>query len=280
ISFDITSQVKGANVTNTGKLEADGGVIELSASSVDDIVTGVINMGGTVAADAGANGQLNVSGAVSAKGANAGETGGSIALTGANVSVAGSATLDASGRAGGGSIKLGGGLHGTDTSIADAQTTTVAAGAVLDASATDKGDGGSVVVWSDKATAVHGTIHAKGGAKGGKGGFVETSSHGHLDIAGAKVDTSAPQGAAGTWLLDPDSVTITDTTSANQGGDGSFTTPFAANDGNTSTLDATQLQNALNTGNVLVQTTDGEIDIAAPIAAPAGTHTNLGLNAG
>src|SRR6185312_8147396 len=209
ISFDITSQVKAANVTNTGKLEADGGIIQLSASSVDDIVTGVINMGGTVAAntvgtqtgsitaDAGANGQLNVTGEVSAQGAHAGETGGSIGLTGGNASVAGTATIDASGSAGGGSIKLGGGFHGSDTSIANAQTTTVAAGAVLDASAVDQGGGGKVAVWSQKSTAVHGTIRAKGGAKGGNGGFVETSSHGHLDIAGAKVDTSAPAGNAG-----------------------------------------------------------------------------------
>src|SRR5262249_54071608 len=31
LSFDVTSKVKGADVTNLGKIEADGGVIQLSA---------------------------------------------------------------------------------------------------------------------------------------------------------------------------------------------------------------------------------------------------------
>jgi filamentous hemagglutinin family protein len=219
LSFDVTSKVKGADVTNLGKIEADGGVIQLSASSVDDIVTGVINMGGTVAAntvgtqtgtisaDAGANGQLNVTGQVSAQGANAGETGGSIALTGGNVDVMSTATIDASGSAGGGSIKVGGGFHGTDTNIANAQTTTIAAGATLDASAVQQGDGGSVVVWSDKQTNFAGTIRAKGGAKGGNGGKAEVSSKGKLAFTG-KADLTAPKGKAGTLLLDPTELDI------------------------------------------------------------------------
>ena len=219
LSFDVTSKVKGANVSNTGKLEADGGVIQLSASSVDDIVAGVINMGGTVAAnsvgaqtgaitaDAGANGQLNVTGLVSAQGANAGETGGAIALTGGSVAVTGNASIDASGSAGGGSIKVGGGFHGSDASIANAQTTTIGANATLDASAVQQGTGGSVVVWSDKKTSFAGTIRAKGGAAGGDGGKAEVSSKGVLAFTG-HADLSAPKGKAGTLLLDPTELDI------------------------------------------------------------------------
>ncbi|HEX7966604.1 MAG TPA: filamentous hemagglutinin N-terminal domain-containing protein, partial [Stellaceae bacterium] len=121
LSFDVGSKVKGASVTNTGEIHADGGVIQLQASAVDDIVTGVINLGGlvsantlvtqtgTVIADAGASGQLNVPGQVEARGANPGETGGNVTLTGGSVAVTG--TVDASGSAGGGTIKVGGGFH-------------------------------------------------------------------------------------------------------------------------------------------------------------------------
>ncbi|HYQ19183.1 MAG TPA: filamentous hemagglutinin N-terminal domain-containing protein, partial [Xanthobacteraceae bacterium] len=52
-----------------------------------------------------------------------------------------------------------------------------------------------------------GTILAKGGAKGGDGGFVETSSHGKLAFTG-NVNAGAPRGRAGTLLLDPEDILI------------------------------------------------------------------------
>ena len=39
------------------------------------------------------------------------------------------------------------------------------------------------------------------------GGFIETSGGEYLDL-GSAPDASAPRGAAGTWLIDPVSVTI------------------------------------------------------------------------
>src|SRR6266851_4879336 len=249
LSFDITSKVKGANVTNTGEIQADGGVIQLAASAVDDIVTGVINMGGTIAAstvvaqtgtitaDAGTTGQLTVTGQVSAQGANAGETGGAITLTGGTVAVASGAGIDASGSAGGGSIKVGGGLHGSDPSVANAQTTTIAANATLDASAVQQGDGGSVVVWSEKKTSFAGTIRAKGGAKGGDGGKVEVSSKGVLAFTGT-ADLSAPFGKWGTLLLDPAELDIC------------ITLPCTHIDPGASDLAVSALQASLNSGGV------------------------------
>src|SRR5258708_29747032 len=44
LSFDVTSKVKGANVSNTGQLQAHCRVIQLSPSSVDDIVPRVLNI--------------------------------------------------------------------------------------------------------------------------------------------------------------------------------------------------------------------------------------------
>lgn len=88
----------------------------------------------------------------------------------------------------------------------NASNVTIDAATVIDASATVNGNGGKVTIWSDVATAFYGTILARGGAQGGNGGFVETSGH-SLTFTGT-VDTSAPNGKTGTWLLDPTNLTI------------------------------------------------------------------------
>src|SRR6266851_3166543 len=284
LSFDITSKVKGANVTNTGEIQADGGVIQLAASAVDDIVAGVINMGGTIAAstvvaqtgtitaDAGATGQLTVTGQVSAQGAYPGETGGAITLTGGTVAVTGGASIDASGSAGGGSIKVGGGLHGSDPSVANAQTTTIAANATLDASAVQQGDGGSVVVWSEKKTSFAGTIRAKGGAKGGDGGKVEVSSKGVLSFTGF-ADLRAPFGRAGTLLLDPSTLDViapgTDTT-----GVCTVAGVCAVTDSNTSNLTTTTLTGLLGSAGTVSLSAD-TIDFQASVPYTGTTAASL-----
>jgi hypothetical protein len=63
-----------------------------------------------------------------------------------------------------------------------------------------------VIVWSDDATRVYGSISARGGAESGNGGFVETSGH-RLEVTRGP-DVAAPRGAAGTWLLDPDDLAL------------------------------------------------------------------------
>ncbi len=81
---------------------------------------------------------------------------------------------------------------------------------MLDASATaTTGNGGKVSAIADMTAgslAFQGTALARGGVNGGNGGFVETSGHG-VDFTGAKIDTSAI-GKSGTWLVDPDDLTI------------------------------------------------------------------------
>ncbi|MEY3232618.1 MAG: hypothetical protein RL689_2707, partial [Planctomycetota bacterium] len=80
---------------------------------------------------------------------------------------------------------------------------------VIRADATERGSGGSVVVWSDQASRVYGDISAKGGVRGGDGGFIETSSKGQLDLSSREITAAAPRGRAGSWLIDPRDVTIT-----------------------------------------------------------------------
>ena len=72
--------------------------------------------------------------------------------------------------------------------------------------------GGTVRLLSSGSTAVSGSIGARGDARGdasgGDGGFVETSGS-RLSISdSSRVDTRAPNGKAGLWLLDPDGFTI------------------------------------------------------------------------
>src|SRR5207248_11688537 len=110
-----------------------------------------------------------------------------------------------------GNVRIGGGARGTDPSVRNAQTSVIDAGAVIDASATASGNGGTVAVWSDGSTTFNGTITAMGGPSGGNGGWVETSGR-KLAIAGsASVNAAArsPGGKPGIWLLDPTDLEVT-----------------------------------------------------------------------
>ncbi len=75
------------------------------------------------------------------------------------------------------------------------------------------GKGGTITLIADLAnpastTQVGGTLSARGGDLGGDGGFVETSAAHVQIVPGALVDTRAPKGKTGTWLLDPVDYTI------------------------------------------------------------------------
>ncbi len=199
-------------VTNDGKIRANGGRVELTAAAARTVVDSVINTSGVIKANsigrqngmivlsaatgaskpAGAPRQtVRVSGTLSAAGKKPGTTGGTILVTGEDIKFVG-ALVDASGRAGGGKVMIGGDWGGgkpnrslvnnqsatlESYAIATATTVSVDAGTTINASATESGHGGKVVLWSDNRTTFDGTILARGGANGGNGGFVETSGH-------------------------------------------------------------------------------------------------------
>ena len=103
------------------------------------------------------------------------EVGGTVEVLGDHVGLFGGAIVDVSGDAGGGTALIGGGLHGQDPSVGNAERTYVNQGAVIAADALSRGNGGTVVVWADDATAFYGTISARGGVRGGNGGSAEVS---------------------------------------------------------------------------------------------------------
>jgi hypothetical protein len=69
--------------------------------------------------------------------------------------------------------------------------------------------GGRVIVWADETTRFNGNITARGGLFSGNGGFAEVSGKQSLDFQGL-VDLRSTFGIAGTLLLDPTDITISD----------------------------------------------------------------------
>src|SRR6266700_2745515 len=186
-----TGQPLKSLVSNEGKIRANGGRVELTAAAARVVVDSVINTSGVIKANsighrngmivlsaatggskpAGAPAQtIKISGTLSAAGKKKGTEGGTILVSGEHIKLA-SARVDAS--------------------------------TTINASATGRGNGGKVVLWSDSETTFAGTILARGGARSGDGGFVEVSSHQLLNYSGT-TDTRAPKGAVGTLLLDPE----------------------------------------------------------------------------
>ena len=264
--IEVIVSAPGDHALNVGQIVADSGRVGIygalvdqdGAVSADSAVAGVdgnIILKSSVATSLGAGSSTTATGAGS---------GGSIQVLGPGISLTGDARVDASGATGGGTVLIGGDVHGDNPSVEDALTTSVAAGVHIDADALGNGQGGEVVVWSNQQTQMDGQISARGGAAGGDGGFVETSSHGLLDFEGS-VDLRAPRGAAGQLLLDPSDIII-------QYGDNSqgvtvpVTAPYTITATQpTSFLSAQTLESELLLGNVTVST--------ASSAAAAGSIT-------
>ena len=196
ITYSMAAGAANALVDNSGSISADGGIAVLSARSADAVTRSVVNNSGVVRASS-----------LSAKG-------GRIVLEGDAVTLTSSSTLEATGASGGGTVLVGGDWQGSGT-MRQATSVSMEAGARIDASATQSGDGGKVVLWSDtgkveSVTTVKGEILANGGVAGGNGGNIETSGYA-VDVGGASVSAAAPAGTGGTWLIDPTDSTINQT---------------------------------------------------------------------
>ena len=314
----ITQQI----VSNSGVIRANGGTVTLTAAAAAATVNSLVNMSGVIQAESigsqngqivlyaeGSNAVQNnvvankgqkqgtstvlVSGTLDASGTGTGQTGGTITVTGDHVGILPGALIDASGDAGGGTIKIGGDFHGEGTTPT-ALATVVQSGALIDADALTTGNGGTVAVWADDYTNFAGNISARGGATGGNGGYVETSGHQLLSLTDNNgntgyVDASAPNGTAGTWLLDPADLTITTSTSnttteTNTPSSGD-TTYIPNGSATTSDILNTTIDTALNAGTNVYLTTGGDaetgpnggqITVSNPIIATTGTSGSTG----
>jgi filamentous hemagglutinin family protein len=208
-----------ALVANSGTIKANGGKVLMTARAAEQVEDNVINNTGIVEAtsvsshngeivlDGGDGGTVNAGGTLDASGKAAGQTGGSVSIAGSTVNVADNARIDASGDRGGGTVEIGGGVHGQGP-LQHATTATVG-NATIAADAISKGNGGTVAVWSDGNTKFSGHVSARGGAEGGNGGLVETSGKNLQVDPAASVNTMAvSSGKTGLWLLDPQNIDI------------------------------------------------------------------------
>ena len=209
ISYRVSAP--GDKVLNLGELVASNGSVKVFADQIFQSGTISANRAyrdaeGRVVLEA--DNELSVSGRITVTGE--GVDGGSIHLLGDQVDVVG-AEIDASGESGG-EILIGGDYQGKGD-VKNAENTNVDESTTIRADAGNNGDGGRVIIWSDDTTNSFARITARGGLVSGDGGFVETSGKKILNF-GQPVDVSAINGRAGTWLLDPEDITIGDSEAA------------------------------------------------------------------
>lgn len=270
--LSVTINAGTNKAVNLGEINAAGGRIDIFGALIEQ--QGVLRADSASVDEQGrivlkATEGTTVSGAVSAT--NSAGQGGSIQVLGKDVTLTPGASLDASGANGGGQVLVGGDWQGKNPAVANAQTTTMAAGAVIKADATDRGNGGKVVLWSDRITDFKGSIFARGGTAGGDGGRVETS--GHILRLGGTVDTRAPRGATGFWLLDP-AVVCLDTSGCAGGAYDPLAKGYVAAD--VTYVTPTALNSMLLSSDVFVSATD-----YAAILPNGGTWTaTSGIPAG
>ncbi|EAU9427322.1 filamentous hemagglutinin N-terminal domain-containing protein, partial [Salmonella enterica] len=305
-SVRVNGSVVNALVENRGLISATNGQVYLTAQGRDMLMNTVVNNSGTIEAkglesrggeivlNGGDSGVVSQSGRVLADSLTG--KGGKITLEGQNIHLAGNSLTSATGKTGGGEVYVGGGWQGKDSHIHNASKVVMDRSATVDVSATQNGNGGTAVLWSDDYTSFQGGILARGGAQSGNGGRVETSSHRNLQAFGA-VDASARAGHGGEWLLDPTDVTIVSgdaNTAVTESGKGTEATldtdtehvfsPSATG----AQVSAGKISEQLNAGtNVTVQTsgadTDGQsgnITVNANISKSAGADASLTLAAG
>ena len=195
VGFEITKAASGASITNSGKIEAQGGVVSLSAQEAQAVRTNVVSVGGVVKAtrierrggvvylSGGTQGIAEVSGDVSASD--------KVQTTGEYIVVKEGALLKAP------EILVGGDFQGKGD-VPTSRRTLVEAGALLDAGANGRVPKGRVIVWSDETTWFNGDISAPDGFAEVSGKEVLAS----VNLAGIDV------GEFGTLLLDPLHISI------------------------------------------------------------------------
>lgn len=289
VSLRVNRGALDAAVTNGGIVSASGGKVVMTAKGLDDLSRAAVNnegiieakgltrAGGRILLGGGAGTDVRNSGLLDVS-ASAGE-GGVITLEGETIALTQGARLDATGMSGGGTIQVGGSWQNSDPSVYQARTVSIAAGSVLDASATGAGTGGTIVAWSNTGDAsgltdVRGTLLARGGTSGGDGGRIETSGH-LLKVDGIAVSTAAAQGRTGEWLLDPYNITI--------GSGGTAVSGDYTASGPSSLIDAATLVTALSTSNITVSTglagsagsEAGKITVSSAIASNSAYKLEL-----
>jgi filamentous hemagglutinin family protein len=216
LSISVDASAIKSLIQNKRLIQVEGGQVLLAATAAKDLKNSVIQNTGVISATGiTSNGgkislranSVTQSGTIAANSAAA--VGGEVTITGHQVTLESGSVTTATGASGGGQILVGTTALKPDATTQLAKTVDVKTNALVDASATQSGHGGTVAIWSSQTTTVAGVLHAKGGAVSGNGGQIETSSSGQV-IYGASlvVDTSAAKGKTGLWTTDPVAIVV------------------------------------------------------------------------
>ena len=204
-------------IENQGQIDARLGNVRLAAADplgfairqgTPDSRSSASIRASQIEIEGGENGRVHLSGTIDASDRSEDGVGGTVDVTGSMI-VLENAEVDASGTAGGGTIQIGGEQQGSGD-LQRARAVVVDPDSEIHADAIEDGDGGHVIAFSEDLTSIDGRISARGGAKGGDGGFVETSGLKHFAISRTP-DLAAPAGEGGSWLIDPYDIVITNT---------------------------------------------------------------------
>ena len=257
LSVAVDQETMAAQAANHGLIQADGGMVFMTAGAKDALLKTVINNSGVIRARR-VNSQGGIitlegaavtnSGLLDAAGMDPAQTGGTVEILGREIELTGSSSIDVSGQTGGGTVLVGGGWQGKGTNMKSVRTT-VDADSRIAADALTVGDGGQIVIWADGATLFRGHILARGGSERGDGGQVEVSGKSQLLYQGLS-DLTAPNGKSGRLLLDT----------------GEYTISTAATGGNV--INNTELSAQLKFADVILQTSSpgtGNISVDAPV---------------
>ena len=248
ISVNVDRSVYQGLIENKRIIEVPGGLVVVAAGAANKLMASVVKNTGRISASSAVNNggvielvanTVTQAGVVAANGNGQSNVGGQVNIVGENINLAAGSKTTARGNVGGGQVNVGlaatsvaGGTQvnavapsqltnaqaqaiiktNANTAAANnqlAKVITIAQSAVVDASATQFGNGGIIAIWSQVQTNLAGILKSMGGALSGNGGFVETSSKGSVILTPtAVINTSALKGNAGTWLLDPIDLTI------------------------------------------------------------------------
>lgn len=291
IQFSVDGDLKESLIENYGQIEATNGSVQLSLRTAKKAIKMVVNADGITPAngieenngivrlvhnckvtaknirvDGGEGSKIDVQGLIDASSQR--EKGGAVQILGENIQLIG-AKIDASGTLGGGVIQIGGDYQGKGD-LFTAQNMIMNKDSSILANAYEQGDGGKVILWSEKITHFNGKIYAQGGSFNGNGGFVETSGKMDLGSEMGYVNTLAPFGKAGDWLLDPNNITIA------TGGGGTIaqcSAPNCATNGNITIAPATIAASATNVALCAQRNTNSTITVTNAV-----TMTNAGVS--
>ncbi|MFO7747384.1 MAG: MBG domain-containing protein [Orrella sp.] len=227
LSAKATAELRASVIKNSGQIVAsagantvtmEGGRIILDGGAIETTESSQVLATGSTGGDVELTGEasLTIAGDIDVSGQDG--QGGQVIASADDVALKNNSEITADGTEGGGTVLIGGDWKGgqeeasrllPDREIKQAKRVVVEPDAAISASATENGDGGTVVVWSDTKfesglTEVYGSIRATEAGLG-IGGEIETSGH-EVTLWG-EFNT----GNGGHWLIDPENIWIGDT---------------------------------------------------------------------